>query len=90
MARNKLAGKIKGKCKSSKYYAENPESRKKKQEYDSKYSSTEPRKKYRVKLNAFNRKKGVKGDGKDASHKKDGTLTLESSSQNRKRNRDKK
>ena len=36
MARNTLAGKGKGKSRSAKYYAANPESRKKKQAYDKK------------------------------------------------------
>ncbi len=90
MARNKLAGKINGKSKSSKQYAKNPKSRKKKLEYDKKYSSSEERKKYRVKLNLFNRKKGKKGDGKDASHTKNGKLVLEGQSKNRARNRAKK
>tara|TARA_Y100001973_G_C5072912_1_gene268491 strand:+ start:200 stop:472 length:273 start_codon:yes stop_codon:yes gene_type:complete len=90
MARNKLAGKIKGKSKSSKHYAENPDSRKKKLEYDKKYSSSEKRKRYRVLLNLFNRKNGKKGDGKDASHTKSGKLTMEKQSKNRARNRGKK
>ena len=90
MARNKLAGKINGKSKSSKHYAKNLKSKKKKNQYDKKYSSSEERKKYRVKLNLFNRKKGKKGDGKDASHTKDGGLVMESQSKNRSRNRGRK
>ena len=90
MARNKLAGKINGKSKSSKHYAKNPKSRKKKNQYDKEYSSSEERKKYRVKLNLFNRKKGKKGDGKDASHTKNGELVMEGQSKNRARNRNKK
>ena len=80
MARNKLAGKINGKSKSSKHYAKNLKSKKKKNQYDKEYSSSEERKKYRVKLNLFNRKKGKKGDGK----------VMESQSKNRARNRGKK
>ena len=90
MARNKLAGKINGKSKSSKHYAKNIKSRKKKNQYDKEYSSSEERKKYRVKLNLFNRKKGKKGDGKDASHTKSGGLVMEGKSKNRARNRNKK
>jgi len=90
MARNKLAGKINGKSKSSKHYAKNIKSRKKKNQYDKEYSSSEERKKYRVKLNLFNRKKGKKGDGKDASHTKSGGLVMEGQSKNRARNRNKK
>lgn len=76
--------------KSSKHYKKNKESYEKKKKYDSKYSSSQERKKYRVKLNLFNRKKGKKGDGMDASHTKDGGLILESQSKNRARNRGKK
>ena len=90
MARNKLAGKINGKSKSSKHYAKNLKSKKKKNQYDKEYFSSEERKKYRVKLNLFNRKKGKKGDGKDASHTKNGGLVMESQSKNRARNRGKK
>tara|TARA_R100000479_G_C6208560_1_gene137332 strand:+ start:137 stop:409 length:273 start_codon:yes stop_codon:yes gene_type:complete len=90
MARNKLAGKINGTSKSSVNYKKNPASRKKKAAYDKKYSSSEERKKYRVKLNLFNKKNGKKGDGKDASHTKSGKLVMESQSKNRARNRGKK
>ena len=76
--------------KSSKHYKKNKESYDKKKKYDSKYSSSEERKKDRVKLNLFNRKNGKKGDGKDASHTKGGKLVLESQSKNRARNRGKK
>ena len=76
--------------KSTKHYKKNKESYKKKKKYDSEYSSSEERKKYRVKLNLFNRKKGKKGDKKDASHTKSGGLILESQSKNRARNRGKK
>jgi hypothetical protein len=90
MARNKLAGKINGTSKSSVNYKKNPASRKKKAAYDKKYSSSEERKKYRVKLNLFNKKNGKKGDGKDASHTKSGKLVMEGQSKNRARNRGKK
>tara|TARA_Y100000114_G_scaffold131487_1_gene129722 strand:+ start:312 stop:551 length:240 start_codon:yes stop_codon:yes gene_type:complete len=76
--------------KSSKYYKKNKKSYAKKKKYDSKYSSSEKRKNYRVKLNFFNRKKGKKGDGKDASHTKSGKIVLESQSKNRARNRGRK
>jgi hypothetical protein len=90
MARNKLAGKINGKSKSSKHYAENPESRKKKDEYNKKYGASLSRKLYRAFLNALNKKKGKKGDKKDVSHTKGGGTVLESQSKNRARNRGKK
>ena len=72
------------------HYAENPESKKKKDEYNKKYGSTLSRKLYRAFLNALNKKKGKKGDGKDISHTKAGGTVLESQSKNRARNRGKK
>lgn len=86
--RNSNAGKYTGKSKSSKYFAENPEARKKKNEYNKKYHQTEERKNYRVELNRANRSDGTYGnkDGKDASHTKSGKLVKESASKNRARN----
>jgi hypothetical protein len=80
--RNKLAGKHPS------YDSLNmsEERRKKKLAYDKKYSATEDRKNYRVKLNKANKSMGKKGDGKDVSHKSNGKLTLESSKSNRSRN----
>ena len=76
-----------GKYKSAKYYRDNPEARKKKAKYDTKYHSTPERKKYRAKLAADRRKRGVMGKGgKDVSHKKGGGTTMESRSKNRARN----
>lgn len=90
MARNKLAGKSTGKSKSAKYYANNPEARKKKNKYDKKYHSTDKRRKYRGELNKANRKAGTYGKmtklGLDRSHTKRGNLVLESRSANRARN----
>jgi hypothetical protein len=56
--------------KSAKYYAENPEAREKKKEYDTAYHSTSERKKYRAFLNRKNRNAGTygNGDGKDYDH----------------------
>ena len=92
MARNSLAGKILGKSKTSRFYAKNPKSREKKKKYDTKYHKTEKRKSYRAFLNWWNKKnkKSKKGDNKDASHKRGGSLILESKSRNRARNRGKK
>jgi hypothetical protein len=90
MARNNLAGSTEGNSKSALYYQRNPEARKKKDSYNKKFHSSKERRMYRSKLNKFNRKNGTVGDGKDASHKKDGTLCLESASKNRARNRGKK
>lgn len=71
---------------SAKYFAANPEARKKKNEYNTKYHATEERKKYRAELNRENRKRGVKGDGKDMSHTKSGKMVLEDQKRNRARN----
>ena len=88
MARNKLAGTKVGKSKSAKYYQDNPDA--KKDEYNAKYGSSLSRKLYRAFLNAMNKKKGKKGDGKDVSHTKKGGTILEPQSKNRARNRGKK
>ena len=90
MARNKLAGKINGDSESSKHYAKNPKSKKKKDAYNKKYGASLSRKLYRAFLNALNKKKGKKGDGKDVSHTKGGGTVLENQSKNRARNRGKK
>lgn len=87
--RNSLAGSKKGKSKSAKYYQENPEARKKKNEYNKKFHSTKERKKYRAELNAANAKNPNK-KGEDKSHTKSGKLVNEKSSKNRARNRGKK
>lgn len=86
--RNGLAGKSTGKSKSAKYFASHPEARKKKNEYNKKYHSTDERKAYRAGLNKANRKAGTygNGDGKDRSHTKSGKTVSESASKNRARN----
>lgn len=88
MARNSLAGKSKGKSKSAKYFAENPDARNKKNAYNKEYHSTPSRIKYREELNAANRKSGTygNGDGVDKSHTKKGKLVNEKASTNRARN----
>lgn len=77
-----------GNSKSSKYFAANPEARKKKNEYNKEYHATEERKKYRAELNRANRKAGTygNGDSKDMSHTKSGKIVSESASKNRARN----
>ena len=72
---------------SAKYYRDNPEARKKKNNYNKKYHATPERKKYRSELNKENRRRGTygNGDGKDVSHKRGGGTTLESQSKNRAR-----
>lgn len=82
--RNKNAGKSTGKSRSAKYFAANPEARKKKNEYNTKYHASKKRKSYRAALNKETRKKRT--PGKDVSHKKDGTVTREKRSTNRARN----
>lgn len=79
MARNKLAGKGKGRYN---------ESTGRDYEYDKKYQSSPARRKYRSKLNKANRKAGTygNGDGKDMSHTKTGKLVKEKQSANRARN----
>jgi hypothetical protein len=83
--RNKLAGTKKGKSDSAKYYQENPEARKKKIAYDTKYHSTESRKEYRSELQKINREKGThgNGDGKDVAHKSKTRTRMQSQSKNR-------
>ena len=63
-----------------------PKKRNYKKEY-AKYQSSTKRKKYRAKLNAFNRKKGTygNGDGLDASHKGGKIVGFEGQSRNRSR-----
>lgn len=86
--RNKLAGKSTGKSKSAKYFAANPEARKKKNDYNKEYHSSPERVNYREDLNQANRKAKTygNGDGKDMSHTKKGKLTKEKQSSNRARN----
>jgi len=58
------------KGKTAKFYASNPEAKAKKKKYDTKYHSTEERKKYRAFLNKMRRKSGRygNGDGMDYDH----------------------
>ncbi len=86
--RNRNAGKFTGKSESSRYFATHPEARKKKNEYNSKYHSTEERKNYREELNKINRRNNDSGygDTKDLSHTRSGKLVKESRSRNRARN----
>lgn len=85
--RNKLAGKLKGKSESARYFKLNPDAREKKNEYNKEYHSTPQRRRYRSRLNRANRASDSRvGDGKDVSHKADGTTTLEKASTNRARN----
>jgi len=83
--RNKNAGKSTGKSKSAKYFAKNPEARKKKNAYNTKYHSTPARKKYRADLNKANKDK-PNSKGQDKSHTKGGKVVNEKRSTNRARN----
>ena len=58
------------KGKTAEFYASNPEAKAKKKKYDTKYHSTEERKKYRAFLNKMRRKAGKygNGDGMDYDH----------------------
>ena len=84
--------KARKKSKSAEYYANNPEARAKKAEYDTKYQATPERRRYRAFLNKKNREAGTygNGDGKDVSHLKGGGTVMEDESSNRARNRGKK
>ena len=55
--------------------------------YQKKLDATPKQRKKRAALNAENRRRGTygNGDGKDVSHKKDGSTTLEKASKNRAR-----
>lgn len=90
MARNKNAGKFKGKSKSAKYFANNPESRAKKNAYNKEFNKKPEQVKQRMETNKANRQAGTYGKmtklGKDRSHTKDGKLVLENRSKNRARN----
>lgn len=68
--RNRLAGSKRGESRTAKFYQENPDARKKRDEYNKEYHSTPARKKYRAVLQAINRKNGTHGnlDHKDQAH----------------------
>ena len=72
-----------GLSKSSKYYASHPEARRKKNEYNSVYESSPQQRKYRSKLSVLRKKRKLKGNPKDLSHQKNGSIVLESRSINR-------
>jgi hypothetical protein len=76
----------------SKYYKDNPEARKKRLKQQAAYNRQSLQIDKRVELNRENHKRGTygNGDGKDVSHKKDGSTVLEKASTNRARNRSRK
>jgi hypothetical protein len=69
----------------AKYYAANPEARKKRLEYQAEFNKKPEQLKKRIELNKINRDRGQygDGDGKDMSHKKNGRVVEESASKNR-------
>jgi hypothetical protein len=83
--RNKLAGTKTGTSKTAKYYQDNPEARKKKLAYDSKYQDTPVRQKYRAELQRINRENGThgNGDGKDVAHISKIKTRMQTQSKNR-------
>lgn len=85
MGRNRLAGTKNGTSKTARFYHDNPEARKKKQEYDKKYHSTPERKKYRSQLQKENIKRGTHGnlDGKDLDHTSKTSMKQRDASKNR-------
>ena len=76
----------------SEYYKKNPEARKKRLKQQKRYNRQSLQIQKRVELNRENHKRGTygNGDGKDVSHKKDGSTVLEKASTNRARNRSRK
>ena len=78
--------------KTSEYYKKNPKAKAKRLKQQKAYNAKPMQIKKRVALNKENRKRGTygNGDGKDVSHKKDGSTVLETASKNRARNRSKK
>ena len=73
------------KGKTAKFYASNPEARKKRLEYQAEYNKRPEQLKKRIELNKINRDRGqyADKDGKDMSHKKNGRVVEESASKNR-------
>jgi hypothetical protein len=84
MARNSLAGK--GRVYKKRGMTKASIERKRK--YDAEYQKKRSAVKKRVQANRANRRAGTygNGDGKDASHKKNGKIVMESQSKNRARN----
>lgn len=69
------------------FYANNPESYRKKLAYDKKLNARSEKKKYRAELGRERRARGLMGKGgPDVSHTADGGFKLENPSKNRARN----
>lgn len=73
------------KSRSAKFYASNPEARRKKNKYDTEFNKKPSQVKKRTALNAFNINKGTygNGDGLDAAHKGRKIVGFKSASKNR-------
>lgn len=69
----------------AKFYASNPEARKKRLEYQAEYNKRADQVKKRIELNRENRKRGsyADHDGKDLAHHKSGKFIEKSASKNR-------
>jgi hypothetical protein len=67
--------------KTAKYYKENPEARKKRNEYQKEYNKSDKQVAKRVELNRENRKRGTYGDknGMDLAHTKKGYVMKKAS-----------
>lgn len=67
----------------AKYYRKNKKARAKKAAYDKEYNKRPEQVKKRVELNRERRRRKLKGNPKDLSHTKNGSLVLESKRKNR-------
>lgn len=65
------------------YYRSHPKAKAVKDAYNTKYESTPERIKYRSKLSVIRKKRKLKGDPRDLSHGRNGSLILENRSKNR-------
>jgi hypothetical protein len=75
------------KGRTSRYYAENPEARKKRNEYQREYNKKPSVKKASEERWNERKKRGIAGKGgKDLSHTRDGRMVLENPRTNRARN----
>jgi hypothetical protein len=76
-----------GRSRTSRYYASNPEARRKRNAYQRKYNKKPSVKDASEERWAERRRRGIAGKGgKDLSHTKDGKMVLESPKRNRARN----
>lgn len=71
------------KSRTARFYAQNPSSRAKKNDYQKEFNKKPSQVKNRVALNKYNRKHGKKGDGLDAIHKGKKIVGFGSASRNR-------